>query len=102
MIYCASFILLNELNINLKPIIKNVIEAIDFNITSGRNLDIEPPANAPIKHAKTNAEDDPRKTARGFLDVPPKLKVAICVLSPNSAINTVINVEINKFKIIYI
>ena len=56
--------------------IKNVIEAIDLRTTSGKKLEIEPPVNAPIKLAKTSAEEDPRKTANGLFEVPLKVKVA--------------------------
>ena len=55
---------------------KNVMEAIDLSITSGKNLEIEPPVNAPSKLAKTSAEEDPRKTANGLFEVPLIVKVA--------------------------
>ena len=64
-------------------------------------LEIEPPVKAPNRLAKTSAEEDPRKTANGLLEVPLIVKVANCVLSPNSAIKTVINVDSNKLKTIY-
>ena len=83
------------------PIIKNVIEAIDLRTTSGKKLEIEPPVKAPSKLAKISAEDDPKKTAKGLFEVPLIVKVASCVLSPNSAIKTVRNVESIKLKIIY-
>ena len=86
---------------SLIPIIKNVIEAIDLRITSGKKLEIEPPVKAPSKLAKTSAEEDPKKTANGLFDVPLIVKVASWVLSPNSAIKTVINVDSNKLKTIY-
>ena len=82
------------------PIIKNVNEAINFNTISGTKFEIEPPANAPIKLANIRAVDEPRKTANGFCDVPLIVNVASCVLSPNSAINIVRNVEKSKLKII--
>ena len=66
----------NELIKSLMPIIKNVIEAIDLRITSGKKLEIEPPVKAPSKLAKTSAEDDPRKTANGLFEVPLIVKVA--------------------------
>ena len=91
----------NELIKSLIPIIKNVIEAIDLRNTSGKKLEIEPPVKAPIKLAKTSAEEDPRKTANGLFEVPLIVKVASCVLSPNSAIKTVRNVDSNKLKTIY-
>ena len=83
------------------PIIKNVIEAIDLRTTSGKKLEIEPPVKAPNKLAKTSAEEDPKKTAKGLFVVPLIVKVASWVLSPNSAIKTVKNVDSNKLKTIY-
>ena len=82
------------------PIMKNVTEAIDLRITSGRKLEIDPPVKAPSKLAKTSAVEDPKKTANGLFEVPLIVKVASWVLSPNSAIKTVINVDSNKLKII--
>ena len=86
---------------SLIPIIKNVIEAIDLRTTSGKKLEIDPPVKAPSKLAKISAEEDPKKTARGLLEVPLIVKVVNWVLSPNSAIKTVRNVESNKLKTIY-
>ena len=86
---------------SLIPIIKNVMEAIDLRITSGRKVEIEPPVKAPSKLAKTSAEDEPKKTANGLFEVPLIVKVASCVLSPNSAMKTVKNVDSNKLKTIY-
>ena len=83
------------------PIIKNVKEAIDLRIISGIKLEIEPPVKAPSKLANTSAEEDPKKTANGLFEVPLIVKVANCVLSPNSAIKIVRNVDINKLKTIY-
>ena len=83
------------------PIIKNVRDAINLSTTSGKKLEIEPPVRAPSKLANTSAEDDPKKTANGLFEVPLIVKVANCVLSPNSAIKTVRNVESNKLKTIY-
>ena len=80
---------------------KNVMEAIDLRITSGKKLEIEPPVKAPSKLAKTSAEEDPRKTANGLFEVPLNVKVASWVLSPNSAIKTVKNVDNNKLITIY-
>ena len=81
--------------------IKNVMEAIDLRSTSGKKLEIEPPVNAPSKLAITSAEEEPKKTANGLFEVPLIVKVASWVLSPNSAIKTVRNVDINKLKTIY-
>ena len=80
---------------------KNVMDAIDLRTTSGKKLEIEPPVKAPSKLAKTSAEEDPRKTANGLFEVPLKVKVASCVLSPNSAMKTVRKVDSNKLKTIY-
>ena len=55
---------------------KNVMEAIDFRTTSGKKLEIDPPVKAPSKLAKTSAEEDPRKTAKGLFEVPLIVKVA--------------------------
>ena len=87
---------------SLTPIIKKVTEAIVFNITSGTKLEIDPPANAPNKLAKTSAIDEPKKTAKGLLDVPLIVNVANCVLSPSSARKIVRNVDNSKLKIIYL
>ena len=77
-----------------------VIAAINFKISSGTKAEIEPPAKAPNKLAKTRAEAEPRKTASGLFEVPLIVNVANCVLSPNSATNTVIKVDKSKLKII--
>ncbi len=77
------------------------MEAMDFRTTSGKKLEIEPPVKAPSKLAKTSAEEDPKNTAKGLFEVPLIVKVANWVLSPNSAIKTVINVDNNKLKNIY-
>ena len=90
-----------EFTKSLMPIIKNVIEAIDLRTTSGKKLEIEPPVNAPTKLAKTSAEEDPKNTANGLLEVPLIVKVASWVLSPNSAMKTVRNVDSNKLSTIY-
>ena len=83
------------------PMMKNVMDAIDLRTTSGKKLEIEPPVKAPSKLAKTSAEVDPKKTANGFFEVPLIVKVASWVLSPNSAMKTVINVDSNRLKSIY-
>ena len=90
----------NEFIKSLIPIIKKVIEAIDLRTTSGKKLEIEPPVKAPSKLAKTRADEDPKKTANGLFDVPLIVKVANWVLSPNSAMKTVRNVDSNKLKTI--
>ena len=92
--------MVKELIKSLMPIMKNVMEAIDLRITSGKKLEIEPPVKAPSKLANTSAEEDPKKTANGLLDVPLIVNVANWVLSPSSATNTVRNVDSNKLKTI--
>ena len=91
----------NDFMKRLIPIIKKVIEAIDLRTTSGKKLEMEPPVKAPKKLAKTSAEEDPKKTANGLFEVPLKVRVASWVLSPNSAIKTVRNVDSNKLITIY-
>ena len=77
------------------------MEAIDFRNISGKKLEIEPPVKAPSKLATTSAEEDPKKTANGLFEVPLIVNVASWVLSPNSAMKTVRNVDSNKLIIIY-
>ena len=95
-------LVINEFIKSLIPIIKKVADASVFRIISGTKFDIDPPANAPNKLAKTSAVDEPKKTASGLLDMPLIVNVANCVLSPSSAINIVKNVDKSKLKIIYI
>ena len=97
----SSLLITNEFIKSLIPIIKNVMEAIDLRNTSGMKLEMDPPVNAPSKLAKISAEEDPKKTANGLFEVPLIVKVANWVLSPNSAIKMVRNVDSNKLKIIY-
>ena len=92
---------LKELKNIFIPITKNDIEAIVFNKLSGKKFDMDPPVNAPSKLANTRAEEEPKKTANGLLEVPLMVNVANCVLSPNSAMNTVRKVDNNKLNIIY-
>ncbi len=92
---------MNEFINSLMPIIKNVIEAIDLRTNSGKKLEIEPPVKAPSKLAKTRADEEPKKTANGLSEVPLMVKVANWVLSPNSAMKTVRNVESIKLITIY-
>ena len=68
--------MVKELITSLIPMMKNVMDAIDLRTTSGKKLEIEPPVKAPIKLAKTSAEEDPRKTANGLFEVPLIVKVA--------------------------
>ena len=83
------------------PIMKKVMAAIDLRTASGKKLEIDPPVKAPNKLASTSADEDPKKTANGFFEVPLIVKVANWVLSPSSAIKTVRNVDSNKLKTIY-
>ena len=91
----------NEFIKSLIPIIRNVIEAIDFRTASGKKLEMEPPVKAPSKLAKTSAVEEPKNTANGLFEVPLMVNVASWVLSPNSAIKTAMNVDSNKLKTIY-
>ncbi len=68
--------MVKELIKSLRPMMKNVMDAIDLRTTSGKKLDMEPPVKAPSKLAKTSAEEDPRKTANGLFEVPLIVKVA--------------------------
>ena len=68
--------MVKELIKSLIPMMKNVMDAIDLRITSGKKLEIEPPVKAPSKLAKISAEEDPRKTANGLFEVPLIVKVA--------------------------
>ena len=77
------------------------MEAIDLRTTSGKKFEIEPPVNAPSKLAKISAEEDPKNTAKGLFDVPLIVNVATWVLSPNSAMKTVRNVDSSKLINIY-
>ena len=67
---------MKELIKSLIPMIKNVMQAMDLRTTSGKKLEIEPPVKAPSKLAKTSAEEDPKKTANGLLEVPLIVNVA--------------------------
>ena len=68
--------MVKELIKSLRPMMKNVMDAIDLRTTSGKKLEIAPPVKAPSKLAKTSAEEDPRKTANGLFEVPLRVKVA--------------------------
>ena len=75
----------------IKPIAAN-----NFKKSSGIIAVIDPPAIAPIKLARTRADDAPIKTASGLFDVPLIATVANWVLSPSSASNTVVKTEMNR------
>jgi len=64
-------------NINLEPIIKKVIDAINLRYSSGINVEIEPPARTPIKLARISADAEPKNTAKGFFEFPLKVSMAI-------------------------
>ena len=68
--------MVKELIKSLRPMMKNVMDAIDLRTTSGKKLEIEPPVKAPSKLAKTSAEEDTIKTANGLFEVPLIVKVA--------------------------
>ena len=82
------------------PIKRNPREARIFRTLLGIIVAIEPPAITPNKLANTRALADPKKTARGLLLVPLIATVAICVLSPSSARNTVVKVVIKRGSIL--
>ena len=77
---------------------RKIIDVIASKNFSGTMLDIEPPAKAPIRLLKIRADDEPRNTAYGLLVAPLNANVANCVLSPNSAKNTVVNIETKSVK----
>ena len=60
-----------------------------------------PPRATAMAALNTNAEAEPQKTTQRELPEAAKLTVASCVLSPNSAINTVENVMRNSFQSIW-
>ena len=84
------------------PIYIKTNAAKAFKKASGTISDIDPPASAPNKLVKIRAVDDPRKTAKGLSVDPLKANVASWVLSPSSAINTVVNTVINRVNSIYL
>ncbi len=84
----------------LIPINKNTIPESSLSKYSGIRLAIEPPAKAPKSVANIRANDEPINTAKGLLVVLLKVMVVNCVLSPISAINTVINVVKRRVRII--
>ncbi len=84
------------------PIAMNPIEATIFKKYAGIIVEIDPPAKAPNRLARTSAKDEPTKTATGLLLLPLMATVANWVLSPNSATKTVENVDNSKgISIIY-
>ena len=85
-------------NKRLDPRYKKIIEAVASRNFSGTIVDIEPPARAPKRLVKIRAHEEPRKTAYGLFVEPLKARVAICVLSPNSARKTVVKIEIKRGK----
>ncbi len=89
-------------NSKLIPIIRKPKDADICSNEVGIILLNDPPSTTPIKLARTRANDDPIKTANGLLLLPLIANVAIWVLSPNSAIKIVINVDIKIAEIIKI
>ena len=87
-------------NKRLRPIIMKPIAAESSINISGIIFAIDPPNKTPIREAKTRAKEDPRKTAKGLLLVPLIAKVAICVLSPSSAIKIVRKIEMKIANVI--
>ena len=59
------------------------------------------PITTPTMLELIKAKELPRKTIIGLPDSADSIRVASWVLSPNSAIKTVINVDSNKLKTIY-
>jgi hypothetical protein len=64
----------------------------------GNNIAISPPARTPIELASNKATTEPKNTARGCLLLPPKAIAANWLLSPISAIKTVVNVNARSCK----
>jgi hypothetical protein len=58
------------------------------------------PKKAPIKEEVIRAKAEPKNTAQTFLLWAAKIKVANCVLSPNSARNTVTKTVTKSFQFI--
>ena len=58
-------------------------------------LDNHLPINTPTKLELIKARELPMNTIIGFPDSADNIRVAICVLSPNSAMNIVVKVVIN-------
>ena len=63
-------------------------------LTLGKILPIHLPSNTTPKVDDINAIAEPAKTINGLPDCADSKRVAICVLSPNSARNTLRKVEI--------
>ena len=83
---------------SFRPIARNPSDAMSCNQSAGTTPESDPPAIAPIRLAKTSADDEPRNTAKGRLDVPLIATVASWVLSPSSARKTVANVERSRVR----
>ena len=64
-------------------------------------FDTHLPIRTPTMLELINARELPRKTTIGLPDSAESINVAIWVLSPNSAMKTVRNVDSNKLKTIY-
>jgi len=78
------------------PITRNPTEAANCNALVGITAEREPPAAAPSRLARTKAAELPANSAPGRLEVPLIVTIAYWVLSPNSAKNTVTNVEARR------
>ena len=70
----------------INKLVKNV------NLLGDILFDNHLPINTPTRLELTNASELAIKTIMGFPDSADNMSVAICVLSPNSAINIVVNV----------
>ena len=66
-----------------------------LNFSLGKFCAINLPNKTPIILVHINAKAAPINTIKGRPDWAERIRVAICVLSPNSARNTLENVEIN-------
>ena len=65
------------------------------NLLGDMVLDNHLPINTPTKLELIKARELPMNTIIGFPDSADNIRVAICVLSPNSAMNIVVKVVIN-------
>ena len=84
----------------VKKILTIIIKTpvVNANLLGDILLDSHLPINTPTTLELIKAIELPIKTIIGFPDSADNISVAICVLSPNSAINMVVNVVINTEK----
>ena len=76
----------------MSPIIRNPNAAMLFKTFAGIMDAILLPAITPNRLAVTRASEEPKKTAKGLLELPLIATVANWVLSPSSARKTVVKV----------